>query len=315
MLFNSYTFLLFFAIVLVATRAIGNWRARKAFLLVASYLFYAAWNPAFVVLLWISTLIDWFVARRLATASTPPLRKVLVAISLTANLGMLSYFKYGGFLLENVNALFAAGGLALHWTDPGIILPVGISFYTFQTLSYSLDVYRGRLRPARSFLDYALYVTFFPQLVAGPIVRAAEFLPQCERPLKGSARQLGWGLCLFTIGLFAKVVIADGLLAPVVEDVFGNAQQMGFVGAWIGAIAFGLQIFHDFFGYSTCAIGVALCLGFEIPDNFRFPYAACGFSDFWRRWHISLSSWLRDYLYIPLGETARERCAPIRTCS
>ena len=184
---------------------------------------------------------------------------------------------------------------------PNIILPVGISFYTFQTLSYTIDIYRHQAKPCHSFLDYALFVTFFPQLVAGPIVRATEFLPQCEEPKRATSEQLGWGLSLFVIGLFNKVVVADVLMAPVVEEHFRTGVIPGFLDAWVGTLAFSTQIFCDFSGYSTCAIGVALCLGFALPRNFLFPYAAIGFSDFWRRWHISLSTWLRDYLYIPLG--------------
>ena len=225
----------------------------------------------------------------------------LLLLSLSVNLGMLSHFKYGNFFLKNINAIFVKLGIFWQLSEMNIVLPVGISFYTFQTLSYTIDIYYRRFRPWHSFLDYALYVTFFPQLVAGPIVRASDFLPQCVKPLKGTRKQIGWGLCLFVIGLFAKVVFADTLMASTVELVFDNASKVGFITAWAGTLAFAMQIFYDFFGYSTCAIGLALCLGFEVPDNFQFPYAARGFSDFWKRWHISLSSWLRDYLYIPIG--------------
>jgi D-alanyl-lipoteichoic acid acyltransferase DltB (MBOAT superfamily) len=301
MLFNSYTFVIFFAIVLLVTRTIGNWTARRAFLLVVSYLFYAAWNPPFVALLWISTGLDWFVAKWVQASTTRSRRIGFLFLSLVGNLGMLSYFKYGNFFLGNINALAAQLGIAWQAGHMNVILPVGISFYTFQTLSYTIDVYRGTLQPSRSFLNYALYVTFFPQLVAGPIVRAADFLPQCEEPKKATSKQLGWGLSLMVIGLFAKIVLADALSAPIVERVFGHTGAVGFLSAWTGTLAFAMQIFYDFFGYSTIAIGAALCLGFDIMDNFRFPYAARGFSDFWNRWHISLSSWLKDYLYIPLG--------------
>ncbi|HNX26864.1 MAG TPA: MBOAT family O-acyltransferase, partial [Phycisphaerae bacterium] len=221
--------------------------------------------------------------------------------SLFVNLGMLGFFKYGTFAADNFTAMVQAFGFDFVPAKADIILPVGISFYTFQTLSYTIDVYRGQLKPWHSFLDYSLYVTFFPQLVAGPIVRAAEFLPQCEEPKKATAGQLGWGLCLFIVGLFNKVVIADHFMAGTVEQIYGSTAHVGFFGAWAGTLAFSMQIFCDFAGYSTCAIGVAMCLGFVLPDNFRFPYSAIGFSDFWRRWHISLSTWLRDYLYIPLG--------------
>ncbi|MEK8015506.1 MAG: MBOAT family O-acyltransferase, partial [Candidatus Parabeggiatoa sp.] len=217
------------------------------------------------------------------------------------NLGLLGYFKYGAFLLENTIHLLSTVGIIFQPASFDIILPVGISFYTFQTLSYSLDVYRGKLKPGNSLLDYALYVSFFPQLVAGPIVRAGDFLPQCEKPRRASQDQLGWGLSLLTIGLFMKIILADTLFAPVVDKVYDNPEQFGNIETWTAILSFSGQIFCDFAGYSTCAIGIALCLGFVLPDNFKAPYAALGFKDFWQRWHISLSSWFRDYVYISLG--------------
>ncbi len=182
-----------------------------------------------------------------------------------------------------------------------ILLPVGISFYTFHSLSYTLDIYRGVLQPTRSLRDFALAVSFFPQLVAGPIVRAGDFLPQLVRPPRLRIGQFMWGLLLMTLGLFEKIVLADTMLAGSADRIFGYAGPLVALDSWLGVIAFAGQIFFDFAGYSTCAIGAALCLGFHLKDNFRFPYAAIGFSDFWRRWHISLSTFLRDYLYIPLG--------------
>lgn len=301
MLFNSYTFILFFFIVLLLYYIVSSWRQRKALLLAASYVFYAAWNPPLVVLLWFSTLVDWFAAKWIHTSRSRRERRMYLAVSLLANFGLLGYFKYGTFLLENFLAVARSLGWDLTVAEPSIILPVGISFYTFQTLSYTLDVYRRRMSPADSFLDYALYVTFFPQLVAGPIVRAVDFLPQCAQPKAFSGQALGWGLSLMLLGLFEKIAIADGLLAPIVEAVYDSPGHLDFISAWCGTFAFAGQIFLDFAGYSLCAIGAAICLGFTIQDNFRAPYAAVGFSDFWRRWHISLSSWLRDYLYIPLG--------------
>ena len=301
MVFNSLTFLVFFAAVLGVYRLPIPWRVKKVHLLISSYLFYAAWNPPFVVLIWLSTLVDWFVAGRLPQAESPLHRKALLLASLATNLGLLGFFKFGNFLLENFVALAASMGISYRPLQLDIVLPVGISFYTFQTLSYTFDVYRGRIRPSNTFLDFALFVTFFPQLVAGPIVRAAHFLPQCVEPRRVGTRQLGWGFSLLAIGLFEKVVLADRLMAPVADRVYEAAFQAGFLDAWLGTLAFSAQIFFDFAGYSTCAIGIGLCMGFDLPDNFRFPYAAIGFSDFWGRWHISLSSWLRDYLYIPLG--------------
>jgi alginate O-acetyltransferase complex protein AlgI len=300
-LFNSLTFVVFFVLVLALHSAPLGWKTRKTNLLIASYLFYAAWNPPFVVLLWLSTVIDWHVAKRLFVEQRVSRRRLLLALSVVVNLGLLGYFKYGEFLLQNFVALAAMVGVSYQPPDWNIILPVGISFYTFQTMAYSLDVYLKRAEPSKSFLDFALFVTFFPQLVAGPIVRPTHLLPQFATPRRASGNQLRWGLALITIGLFQKIVVADGLLAPVVDEVYKAKDVLHPLDAWLGTLAFSGQIFADFAGYSTTAIGVALALGFGLPDNFRFPYAAIGFSDFWRRWHISLSSWLRDYLYIPLG--------------
>ena len=245
-------------------------------------------------------LVDWHVVKVIARAESPVARRLGLTTSLAVNLGLLAFFKYGGFAVESFARVAATLGIAYSPAVPDIVLPVGISFYTFQTLSYTLDVYRGVAKPWRSYLDFALYVTFFPQLVAGPIVRAVDFLPQCKTPRRATWPKLVWGLNLLLLGLFEKVVVADGLLAPIVEKVYA-AADVTTVTAWAGTVAFAGQIFCDFAGYSTCAIGAAMCLGFALPDNFRFPYAAIGFSDFWRRWHVTLSTWLRDYLYIPLG--------------
>jgi alginate O-acetyltransferase complex protein AlgI len=301
MLFNSLTFVLFFALVLLLHNLPFSWRLKKLNLLVASYLFYAAWNPPFVVLLWISTVLDWFVARGLHVEQRPARRRLLLAVSMAGNLGLLGFFKYGDFLLHNWAGLMDMIGVAYMPPKWDIILPIGISFYTFQTMAYSLDVYLRRAAPARSFLDYALFVTFFPQLVAGPIVRPTDLVPQFAEPRRATTGQIVWGLALMIIGLFQKTVIADGALGPAADAVYGAKDAPTALDAWLGTLAFSGQIFSDFAGYSTTAIGCALCLGFSLPDNFRYPYAAAGFSDFWRRWHISLSTWLRDYLYVPLG--------------
>jgi alginate O-acetyltransferase complex protein AlgI len=309
--FNSYLFGCFFLVVLAVHYSPLPWTARKVALLGFSYAFYAAWDPPFVVLLWASTVVDWFVAKGMTRSEERRRRKALLLVSLAFNLALLGYFKYAGFLARTFAA--AAGALGFAWT-PGeldIVLPIGISFYTFMTISYTIDVYLRRAEPARSFLDYALYVTFFPHLVSGPLVRATELVPQFELPRCANADQFGWGLALLALGLFEKVVIADGALAPIVDAVYApELAAVSSADAWVGTLAFAGQIFCDFAGYSTAAIGVALCLGFTLPDNFRFPYAAIGFSDFWRRWHITLSSWLRDYLYIPLGGNRR---GPMRT--
>lgn len=300
MLFNSLTFAVFFAGVLLLHRLPLGWTAKKLNLLIASYLFYAAWNPPFVVLLWISTVTDWFAARRMFAARSRSARRGYLILSLAVNLGLLGYFKYAGFMLENFVWLMEQVGVAFHPAAPDIILPLGISFYTFQTLSYTISIYREETEPSPSFLDFALFVTFFPQLVAGPIVRSREFLGQLAQPVQPSARQFGWGLVLLTFGLFQKVILADGFLAPVVDKVFGAPQAAGSLDAWIGTLGFACQVFFDFAGYSSCAIGAALCLGFVLPQNFNCPYAAVGFADYWRRWHITLSTWLRDYVFYSL---------------
>jgi alginate O-acetyltransferase complex protein AlgI len=310
MAFNSITFLVFFLIVLAIHNLPLSWRAKKLNLLLASYIFYSAWNPAFVVLIWISTATDYVAAGRMGKAKTLSGRRLWLVVSLAINLGLLGFFKYRGFFLDNFIELAGLLNIEFQPAESKLILPVGISFYTFQTLSYSIDVFRGKMKPWKSLLDFAMFVTFFPQLVAGPIVRANEFLPQCEEPRRANTSQLGWGLALLTIGVFQKDIFADLLLAPVSDKVYAAAAQTGFASAWTGALAFSNQVFFDFAGYSTCAIGAGLCLGFTIPANFRSPYAAIGIRDFWRRWHISLSTWLRDYLYISMGGN---RKGPTRT--
>jgi len=269
--------------------------------MVASYVFYGTWNPPFAALLFATTALDFYLGARMGAASEPRARRVWLVVSLVVNLSMLGFFKYGNFLLQNFEGLVGLLGFVYKAPHLDIILPVGISFYTFHSLSYTLDVYSGVIKPTKSLRDFVLAVSFFPQLVAGPIVRAADFLPQCVKaPLWNRDRFL-WGLWLMNLGLFEKVVLADALLSGSANSVFGHAAPLCALDAWTGTIAFAGQIFFDFAGYSTCAIGAALCLGFQLKDNFRFPYAAVVFFDFWRRWHISLSTFLRDFLYIPLG--------------
>ncbi|HKE49388.1 MAG TPA: MBOAT family O-acyltransferase [Rhodanobacteraceae bacterium] len=301
MLFNSLTFLVFFAIVFALHGLLRGWTARKRLLLVGSYVFYAAWNPPYVAILLFSTAMDWWLARLIWQSDDDRRRKRLLLVSLVCNLSLLGFFKYGDFLLHNFQALGATIGVV--WQPPrwSIVLPIGISFYTFASLSYTIDVYRREVKGDWSLLDYALFVSFFPHLVAGPIVRARKLLPQIAEPRRATSAQVGWGLVLVVIGLFAKTVLADSVFAPVVDTVYIDPAQHGAADTWAAVLGFSGQIYYDFAGYSLCAIGLALCFGFEFPDNFRFPYAARGFSDFWRRWHVSLSSWLRDYLYIPLG--------------
>ena len=312
MVFNSLVFLLFLGAVLGGFYATPSWRVRKVFLLLASYVFYGAWKPAFTLLLLLSTVIDWVVARRIEGCEKKTVRRGWLILSLATNLGILGFFKYATFLEANFRQLLGLAG----WSFPpflgDIVLPVGISFYTFQSLSYTIDVYRRQTRPWPSFLDFALFVSFFSQLVAGPIVRAVDFLPQLKARRPFSADRFSWGISLLVIGLAGKVALADALLAPVVQDVYDRSVVPSLLDAWVATLAFAGQIFFDFAGYSSCAIGTGLMLGFRLPDNFRFPYAASSPSDFWKRWHITLSTWLRDYLYIPLGGNRRGRSRTLR---
>ncbi|MDR5590979.1 MBOAT family O-acyltransferase [Christiangramia sp. SM2212] len=302
MLFNSLGFIVFLVIVLALYYSkILGWNGKKIMLLLASYIFYGLWNPPLVILLWISTMVDWTAGNKLAVLEDERKRKFWLILSMLVNLGFLAFFKYGNFLLENFVILTGFVGMNYKPEPMDIILPMGISFYTFQTMSYTIDMYYKKIKPARTFLDFALYVTFFPQLVAGPIVRASELISQFYEPKKATVNQFLWGCFLLTVGLFQKVVMADTLLSETSDKVFGAEKLLNSLDAWTGTLAFSGQIFFDFAGYSTCAIGIALMLGIILPDNFRYPFAAIGFSDLWRRWHISLSTWLRDYLYIPLG--------------
>jgi D-alanyl-lipoteichoic acid acyltransferase DltB (MBOAT superfamily) len=301
MVFNSYTFIAFFIIILILHNLPFSWKVKKVNLLLASYIFYAAWNPPFILLLWLSTVVDFYVGRALYTQENKHKKRLLLVISLIGNLGMLCFFKYGGFLLENFTHFVNLLGINFHPAKPNIILPAGISFYTFTTLCYTIDMYKKKSEPVKKMLDFSLFVTFFPHLVAGPIVRPPQLVPQFETERKASRQQLLNGLFLISLGLFMKVVLADSMLSATANEIFGAKGKLLSLDAWMGVLAFSGQIFFDFAGYSTCAVGAALCLGFVLPQNFMFPYAAVGFSDFWRRWHITLSAWLRDYLYIPLG--------------
>ncbi len=302
MLFNSLGFIVFLVIVLILYYSpILNWTSKKRMLLIASYIFYGLWNPPLIILLWISTMVDWIAGNKLAIETKPGIRKRWLLLSMFVNLGFLGFFKYGNFLLENFTLLLNSMGIDYQARPMDIILPMGISFYTFQTMSYTIDMYYKKIQPARTFLDFALYVTFFPQLVAGPIVRAKDLITQFYEEKKASVEQIIWGTFLFTMGIFLKVVLADTFMSETSDTVFDSTKVLHFWDAWAGTLAFSGQIFFDFAGYSTCAIGLSLMLGIILPHNFLYPYGAVGFSDFWKRWHISLSSWLKDYLYIPLG--------------
>lgn len=296
-LFNSYVFIIFAAIVFGLYFLNFGWRWKKLFLLLMSYIFYAAWNAPYLLLIIFSTVLDYIAGGRMEAAKNQRTKRFWLGLSLLGNLGVLSYFKYGEFAVQNFALLLSTVGIHYEPLPWSILLPVGISFYTFQTLSYTIDIYKGRLKHTESFLDFALFVTFFPQLVAGPIVRARRFIPQLTAPRNVSLETFGTGLILIIIGLFQKVAVADGFLAPVVDRVFATEGTLPTLSVIMACYAFAIQILCDFGGYSLIAIGVARCLGFQLPENFRAPFVSVGFRDFWQRWHVSMSSWFRDYLY------------------
>ena len=300
MLFNSLYFLVFLALVLTVYHGLlRSFAARKLFLLAASWAFYASWSPRFLLLLIATTWIDFQLARVIyrARSVSPARARALLVTSLCLNLGLLAYFKYGLFLYDSAGALFrlppAPGFLA-------VVVPLGISFYTFHSISYVIDTYRGTRPPTDSFRDFALYVAFFPQLIAGPITRWGFFGPQlAERPHVGLAR-IDESLFLLAVGYVKKVACADSL-GGFVDGVYADVGGQGWIELVVALYAYAFQIYFDFSGYTDIAMGVAGLLGFRLPENFRHPYLAENPSEFWRRWHISLSSWLRDYLYVPLG--------------
>lgn len=269
---------------------------RLLMLLVASAYFYACWNAKYLLLLGGSTLLDFTLGLLIARAESPARRKLLVTLSLVGNLGLLAVFKYHGFFVENVRALLGVDIPALD-----VLLPVGISFYTFQSLSYTIDIYRRQLEPTRNLLDFAVYISFFPQLVAGPIVRARDFLPQLRQQPALTGDDFAFGLQKILTGLVKKVLIADVLALNIVDPAFAPGATTTGPAAWLAVYAYAFQIYCDFSGYSDIAIGSARLLGLRFLENFDAPYLARNVQDFWRRWHISLSTWLRDYLYIPLG--------------
>ncbi len=298
MLFNSWEFAVFFASVLLIYRRLGT-RHQNVLLLVASYVFYGWWDWRFLSLIWISTIVDYLVALRLGRSETTR-RRALLMISVVTNLGLLAFFKYFNFFIDSAAVLIESIGLSANLPTLRVILPVGISFYTFQTLGYTIDVYRGKAPPERDPVVFATYVAYFPQLVAGPIERAAHLLPQIRQPRRADNEQLASGALLILIGLTRKVAIADPL-ASIVDGAFANPAIWGSADLLLAVAAFALQIYCDFAGYTDIARGTSRMLGIELMENFNHPYFAADITTFWRRWHISLSTWLRDYLYIPLG--------------
>jgi len=299
MLFNSLDFL-FFLVGIYAVYLLLPFRLQNYLLLVGSYYFYGCWDWRFLGLIWLSSTVDFFVSQAIEREEAPRRRKSLLLVSMILNLGILFVFKYFGFFSSSLQALLRSAGIEVGWTTLHIVLPVGISFYTFQTMSYTVDVYRRQLKPTTHYLDYLLFVSFFPQLVAGPIERAGHLLTQVIKPRTvtwSGLREGGW---LILLGYYKKVVLADNL-APFADEIFNAPGAIGGMAIVAGVLAFCFQIYGDFSGYSDIARGVARLMGFDLRLNFRMPYFAVNPSDFWRRWHISLSTWLRDYLYIPLG--------------
>jgi alginate O-acetyltransferase complex protein AlgI len=316
-LFPTLTFAVFFLLVFPVCWLL-RWRhwAWKLFVLIASYVFYGFWDARFVLLLFTSSVVNYVIARRLVrpvvTENAPVRgraarlpswlrgRRLLLTVALVFNLGILGLFKYYGFFLESLSASLGAVGLPGHLPFVEVIVPVGISFFTFQAISYVVDIYRGKLVPGR-WLDFAVYLAFFPHLVAGPIVRASEFMPQLDAPRVLPQRDATRAAFLIGRGLFKKVVISSFVATAIVDPVFGVPAQHSSAEILVAIYGYAVQIYADFSGYTDIAIGVALLLGITFPQNFDRPYSAVSLQDFWRRWHMTLSRWLRDYLYIPLG--------------
>ncbi len=297
MLFYSPRFFLFLFVLLLALSAPIGHEAKKRTLAVASCVFYAAWDYRYLALLLFISLIDYWCADRIAASESTPVRRRYLCFSIVSNLGLLAYFKYTNFFLSNLNGLLP-GHLRLPHLD--ILLPAGISFYTFKSMSYTIDVFRREIAPCDAWMDYVTFVTFFPELIAGPIVRASVFLPQMTRPIGPTWARMRHGLSLFLLGLTKKIVVAD-TLARVADPMFERPDRYATVPLWCGVVAYSIQIYCDFSGYSDMAIGIAKMVGYDLPENFDMPYLAQNPAEFWRRWHITLSQWLRDYLYIPLG--------------
>ena len=318
MLFNSPEFIVFFVCTLFVIGIIRNRKFQHVFLLLASYFFFYFSSNYLLSLLIFSTLLDYYIGKEIWKSNSKKRKKILLSISLAGNLGLLGFFKYANFTITQLNILGNKIDVAEAIPSLDILLPIGISFYTFQTISYTVDIYRGQLEPSKSLREFALFVSFFPQLVAGPIVRAKDFLPQLREKIdlesasyklkqfRFAKENLKIGITIMVFGFFKKMFFADGL-NPFVGSILDSPVGLDSASIFLGAIAYGIQIYGDFSGYSDIAIGAALILGIKLPKNFNKPYFAGSFSDFWRRWHISLSTWLRDYLYIPLGGNKRSR--------
>ena len=318
MLFNTIDFVIFFIVVLSSIVIVKDRKFQHLFLLAASYFFFYYSSNYLLVLLISSSLLDFYVGKEIWKAESITRKKILLTISLTGNLGLLGFFKYADFAILQFNFLGNYIDLGTQIPLLYLALPIGISFYTFQTISYTVDIYRGKLEPSKSLAEFALFVAFFPQLVAGPILRAKDFLPQLREKLDDlkvgiklrqiiiQKRNLKLGVTMMAFGFLKKMFFADNI-APFVDEIFSNPIGLDSFTIILATIGFGIQIYADFSGYSDIAIGAAMILGFKIPINFNKPYFATSPSDFWRRWHISLSSWLKDYLYIPLGGNKKSK--------
>jgi D-alanyl-lipoteichoic acid acyltransferase DltB (MBOAT superfamily) len=302
MLFPTLNFGLFFVVVFAAAWLLLRWhRLRLGFLVTASYVFYGFWDWRFCFLLFGSSVGNWAFGRAIAATDHPGRRKSLVALAVTLNLALLGFFKYCNFFLDQANAVLDAVGGVREVPYLDIVLPVGISFFTFHGISYVVDIYRRKLDRPATLLQILLYISFFPQLVAGPIVRASHFLPQLAKPVDPRGIKATGAYLLILGGLFKKVVVANYLATDLVDPVFFDPASFGALDLLLATYGYAVQIYCDFSAYTDIAIGVAALFGYQFPQNFDQPYRALGLRDFWQRWHISLSSWLRDYLYIPLG--------------
>jgi D-alanyl-lipoteichoic acid acyltransferase DltB (MBOAT superfamily) len=301
--FQSFHFLVFFLFVLLAVRCLFKERldAKKNILLVASYYFYMCWDWRFAGLILTITVINYFIGPKIAEEGDSKRKKAWLAVSLVSSLGILAYFKYANFFIDSMNMLLTGLGVNADLPLLNILLPVGISFYTFQSISYTLDIYRGRTEPVSSLRDFSLFVAFFPQLVAGPIVRASHFLPQLTGEHKEDKNAVETGFALIIRGFIKKVAIADVLALHIVDPAFANPSNYSPLFLLIGIYAYSYQVYMDFSGYTDIARGVARTLGYELQINFNRPYKAISVSNFWQRWHISMSSFFRDYLYFGLG--------------
>lgn len=305
MLFNSTEYLIFLPVVLFLHHLVRNQiHLRNPLLLAASYVFYGWWSLWFLLLMLLSSTADYYLGKSIAASASPARKRLILVASVVMNLGILFYFKYHGFFIDSINPLLGTLGFENLRTAAQVTLPVGISFYTFQSISYIVDVYRGVIVPPKKLVDYLVYVAFFPQLVAGPIERSPHLLPQFAKILPTTAAHFREGAWLILWGLFKKVVIADNL-APLVDLVYTDARNATGPLILLATISFGIQIYCDFSGYSDVARGSGKLLGFDIMFNFRIPYGSTNIQEFWNRWHISLSSWFRDYVYIPLGGNRR----------